>query len=92
MTAMPPAFWMAAMASPSSAHWWRTAALLLHQPGGDMRARDHFGVGGKGERTFCRAFDAAFGELGGDLVQAFDASLPHLGEQGLQAVVVFVKV
>ena len=57
-----------------------------------MRARDHFGVGGKGERAFCRAFDAAFGELGGDLVQAFDAPLPHLGEQGLQAAVVFVKI
>ena len=65
---------------------------LLHQPVGDVGARDHFGVGGKGERAFGCACDAVFGEFGGDLVQACYAPLSHLGEQGLQAVVVFVKV
>ena len=65
---------------------------LLHQPVGDVGARDHFGVSGKGERAFGCACDAAFGELGGDLVQACYAPLSHLGEQGLQAAVVFVKV
>ena len=65
---------------------------LLHQPIGDVGARDHFGVGGKGECTFCRADNAFFGELGGDLVQAFYPPLPHLGEQGLQRGVVFVKI